>query len=94
MRAGAAGRESGAFSSIFMTLTFVRSYPANAECAIAGLIHVADPAVRLLAIWLTMQVIACPASPPRFGPMRLGRPPQVDFLGPWQHDGLVWLTCG
>lgn len=51
-----------------------------------------SPAVRRLAIWLTMQVIACPTPPARFGPMRLGQTPQVDFLGTWQHEGLAWLT--
>jgi hypothetical protein len=24
--------------------------------------------------------------------MRLGKPPQVDFIGPWQHEGLTWLA--
>jgi hypothetical protein len=57
-----------------------------------GLIHVTDPAVRRLAIWLTLQVIACPAPPARLSVMRLGRSPQIDFLGPWQHEGLAWLA--
>jgi hypothetical protein len=56
------------------------------------LIHMTDPAVRRAAIWLTLQVIACPAPPARLNAMRLGRSPQVDFLGPWQHEGLAWLT--
>jgi hypothetical protein len=57
-----------------------------------GLIHATDPAVRRAAIWLTLQVIACPAPPARLNAMRLGRSPQVDFLGPWQHEGLAWLA--
>lgn len=57
-----------------------------------GLIHVTDPAVRRLTIWLTRQVIACPAPPARLSVMRLGRSPQIDFLGPWQHEGLTWLA--
>jgi hypothetical protein len=57
-----------------------------------GLIHVTDPAVRRLAIWLTLQVIACPAPPTRLSMMRLGRSPQIDFLGPWEHDGFAWLA--
>jgi hypothetical protein len=24
--------------------------------------------------------------------MRLGRSPQIDFFGPWQHEGLAWLA--
>lgn len=54
-----------------------------------GLIHVTDPAVRRLAIWLTLQVIACPAPPARLSVMRLGRAPHVDFLGPWEHEGFA-----
>jgi hypothetical protein len=42
-----------------------------------GLIHAIDPAVRRVALWLTLQVIACPAPPPRLSAMRLGRAPQV-----------------
>jgi hypothetical protein len=57
-----------------------------------GLIHVTDPAVRRLAIWLTLQVIACPAPPARLSVMRLGRAPHVDFLGPWEHEGFAWLA--
>jgi TniQ len=57
-----------------------------------GLIHMTDPAVRRLAIWLTLQVIACPATPARLSLMRLGRSPQVDFLGPWEHEGFAWLA--
>lgn len=57
-----------------------------------GLIHMTDPAVRRLAIWLTLQVIACPAPPARLSLMRLGRSPQVDFLGPWEHEGSAWLA--
>jgi hypothetical protein len=57
-----------------------------------GLIHVTDPAVRRLAIWLTLQVIAYPAPPARLSVMRLGRSPQIDFLGPWQHEGFAWLA--
>jgi hypothetical protein len=57
------------------------------------LIHVADPAVRRAAIWLVLQVIACPAPPGRLNAMRLGRSPHVDFLGPWEHDGLSWLAA-
>jgi hypothetical protein len=55
-------------------------------------IIVTDPGVRRLAIWLTLQVIACPAPPARLSVMRLGRSPQIDFLGPWQHEGLTWLA--
>jgi hypothetical protein len=57
-----------------------------------GLIHLTDPGVRRIAIWLTLQVIACSAPPARLNAMRLGRSPQVDFLGPWQHEGLAWLA--
>jgi hypothetical protein len=39
----------------------------------SGLIHVTDPAVRRVATWLTLQVIACPAPPARLNAMRLGR---------------------
>ncbi len=56
------------------------------------LVHAADPAVRRVAIWLVMQVIACPAPPARLNAMRLGRSPHIDFLGPWDHDGLSWLA--
>jgi hypothetical protein len=52
---------------------------------------VIDPAFRRAAIWLTLQVIACPAPPARLNAMRLGRSPQVDFLGPWQHEGLAFV---
>jgi hypothetical protein len=57
-----------------------------------GLIHATDPAVCRVALWLTLQVIGCPAPPPRLSAMRLGRAPQVDFLGPWEHEGLAWLA--
>jgi hypothetical protein len=56
------------------------------------LIHVADPAVRRVAIWLVLQVIVCPAPPARLNAMRLGTSPHVDFLGPWNHEGLIWLA--
>ena len=56
------------------------------------LVHVADAAVRRVAIWLVMQVIACPAPHARLNAMRLGRSPHIDFLGPWDHDGLSWLA--
>jgi hypothetical protein len=56
------------------------------------LVHVPDPAVRRVAIWLVLQVIACPAPPARWNAMRLGRSPHVDFLGPWHHEGLSWLA--
>jgi hypothetical protein len=57
-----------------------------------GLIHTTDPAIRRLAIWLTLQVIACPAPPARLSVMRIGRSPQTDYLGPWQHEGFAWLA--
>jgi hypothetical protein len=57
-----------------------------------GLMHMTDPAARRLAIWLTSQVIACPARPARLRVMRLGRSPQIDFLGPWEHEGFAWLA--
>ena len=56
------------------------------------LIHVADPAVRRVALWLVRQVIACPAPPPNLNAMGLGTSPHVDFLGPWDHEGFGWLT--
>jgi hypothetical protein len=37
-------------------------------------------------------VIACPATPARLSLMRLGRSLQVDFLGPWEHEGFAWLA--
>jgi hypothetical protein len=56
------------------------------------LVHVADPAVRRVSIWLVMQVIACPAPSARLNAMRLGRSPHVDLLGPWDNEGLSWLA--
>jgi hypothetical protein len=56
------------------------------------LIHVADPAVRRMAIWLVLQVIAYPAPPARLNAMRLGKSPHADFLGPWDHQGFGWLA--
>jgi hypothetical protein len=56
------------------------------------LVHIADPAVRRVAIWLVLQVIVCPTPPARLNAMRLGRSPHVDFLGPWDHEGLNWLA--
>ena len=58
----------------------------------ASRIHLIDPAVRRAAIWLTLQVIACPAAPAQLNVLRLRRSPHVDFLGPWQHEGIAWLT--
>ena len=34
----------------------------------------------------------CPAPPAQWNAMRLGRSPHIDFLGPWDHDGLGWLA--
>jgi hypothetical protein len=56
------------------------------------LVHFADPVVRRVAIWLVLQVIACPAPPTRLNAMRLGTAPHIDFLGPWHHHGLSWLA--
>ena len=28
----------------------------------------------------------------RLNAMRLGRSPHIDFLGPWDHEGLSWLA--
>jgi hypothetical protein len=51
-------------------------------------VHFADPAVRGVAIWLVLQVIACPAPPTRLNAMRLGTSPHIDFLAPRYHHGL------
>jgi hypothetical protein len=85
------GRLPGSVTGIFQ-----RARKYHTPCLRFGmhheLVHVADPAVRPVAIGLVMQIIACPAPPARLNAMRLGRSPHVDFLGPWDHEGLK-LAC-
>lgn len=44
----------------------------SSVCTPYELIHVPDPAVRRMAIWFVLQVIACPAPPARLNAMRIG----------------------
>jgi hypothetical protein len=46
-----------------------------------------------VAIWLVLQVDGRPGLPSRLNnAMRLGKASHGDFLGPWDHQGLIWLA--